>query len=310
MTTGDGPVVLVTGAGGYLGGHVVAGLAATTSVRALTRDVAHWLDDLDVVTADLLDDDLAPACKGIDTVVHLAGHDEVRFADDPDRAYDETVRATERVAAAAVAAGATRLVYVSTVHVYGAALAGGGVVTEDASAEPTGRYAEARLASEAIVQAAVAPVVLRLTNAVGPPVAPEVSRWTLVANDLSRQAVRTGELRLRTPGTQWRDFIGMDDVRRAVVAAATATPAGTYNLAAGQPRTILDLAGLVQDAYETRTGIRPRLHAPDADSARPEPCTVDPGRLRATGWAPRQPLPDAIMQTVDACLDWKDDLRE
>ena len=307
MTTGPRPVALVTGAAGYLGGHVVEELAGAFRVRALVRGPAPWLDDAEVVHADLVHDDLGPACDGASVVVHLGGVDEVRFACDPDTAYAATVQATERVTAAAASSGAARVVYLSTVHVYGGALASGGQVTEDTAPAPTAPYAAARLASERIVQEGrAAAVVLRLTNAVGPPVTGAVRRWTLVANDLCRQAAVTGELRLRTAGTQWRDFIGMDDVRRAVGVAASGGPPAIYNVASGQPRTVLDLARLVQDGCERRTGTRPPLHAPEPDGPPPLPCTVENGRLTATGWAAQQPLADAVQRTVDACLEWKE----
>ena len=53
-------------------------------------------------------------------------------------------------------------------------------------------------------------VVLRLTNSIGALVAPSVNRWTLLANDLCRQAALTGRgLVSQTHGCQWRDFVAL-----------------------------------------------------------------------------------------------------
>ncbi len=56
--------------------------------------------------------------------------------------------ATERLVEAIAAAGVRRLVYMSTMHVYGERIQGGAVLTEDMRPEPRATYAIARLASE------------------------------------------------------------------------------------------------------------------------------------------------------------------
>ena len=84
----------MTGAGGYLGGRLVAGLAAAdTPPRALVRSRLPWLATPDQHVVDLLEpvDVVATALEGCDAVVHLAGHNEVVAARDPDRALAETV---------------------------------------------------------------------------------------------------------------------------------------------------------------------------------------------------------------------------
>lgn len=305
----DAGSVVVTGAGGYLGGRVVSHLACAGDrrVRASSRRPAPWLPvSVDVV--DLVADDagLAELVSGADAVVHLAGMNEAVAADDPDRAVAETVAAARRVAEACATVGIGRLVYVSTVHVYGHALVPGTTVTEDALPEPRSAYAVARLAAEHLVAAATSDaVVLRLTNGVGRPVSPHVDRWSLVANDLCRQAAITGTLRLRTDGLQWRDFVALDDVCRIVAAALdpVAVPAGTYNLGSGNPLTVRDLAELVQNAAESATGLRPPLFSPAPKAAPDRPYFVSTERLAALGLSANVPITAAIEETVHFCLD-------
>jgi UDP-glucose 4-epimerase len=196
-------------------------------------------------------------------------------------------------------------VYVSTVHVYGDRLVPGAVVDEDVPPAPRGPYAVPRLAVEHVVAGGPDPVVLRLTNAVGAPAHAEVDRWTLVANDLCRSAVTTGELVLRSTGQQCRDFIGLADVVRCIAACTdpAAVPSGTYNLASGRPTTVRALAELVQDRFEARTGRRPPLVAPEPTGPDPEPYRVDPGRLAALGLRATQPLADSVDEIIDLCLE-------
>lgn len=300
-----GPVA-VTGAGGYVGGRLVAHLARQgRAVRALSRRPTPWLPD--AVPVDLAADgdaDIAAVLDGCRAVVHLAGASEVRFATDPDTALAETVVAAQRVAQAAAAAGIERVVVASTVHVYGAALQPGATVDHRTAPQPRHPYAVARLAAEHLVAGSVAsPVALRLTNGVGAPVDGRVDRWTLVANELCARAARGEALVLRSSGRQWRDFVDLGDVCD-VLAAATdlAFPAGTYDLGSGTSTTVLALAELVADVAADVTGLRPAVEAPPHEGPVPAPFEVSIAALAGLGHRPSTPLRASVEETIRACL--------
>lgn len=113
--------VLVTGASGFLGRHVVAALRdAGHRVRALVRPATDigpldWSSDIDVFRADLCDaDNLADAFDGIDVLVHLAA--QVR-GDDRTR-ISATLAGTERLLDAMAAGATKRLILASSFSVY------------------------------------------------------------------------------------------------------------------------------------------------------------------------------------------------
>jgi UDP-glucose 4-epimerase len=312
---------LVTGADGYIGSRLIGFLAGTPGpkVRAIVRRPAPYLPQpVDVVTADLLggtgESVLTETCAGVDVVIHLAGANEIMAGRDPERSMSDTVRLTERVTRVASRAGVGRIIYLSTVHVYGALMIPGAVLKEDQPPQPRHPYAIARLASEHIVNAASDnAVILRLTNSVGAPAAVAVDRWSLVANDLCRQAVTGGELRLRTSGVQWRDFIALADVcdilaTAAGLSAAAAYPPGTYNVGTGVPRTVRQLAVLIQDRTDAITGTRPALIAPDPEPDPPGPYVVSTERLTDAGRSSATPISAAVDETISFCLAHRDEL--
>lgn len=313
--TGEAGVV-VAGAGGYLGGRLVRALVAGgAGVVALVRKQRPWLAlaGVEQVEVDLRQPSTAldAALDGSGALVHLAGPSEVHAAADPAAVLADTVAITTELAAAAARAGVARVVYLSTVHVYGARAEPGAVLTEDLRPEPRHPYAIARLASEhALRGLGLDPVCLRLTNSVGAPADVEVDRWTLVVNDLCRQAAVSGELRLRTDGLQWRDFIALDDAVGIVAAVvAGAAPPGTWNLGTGTATTVRDVASLVADAFEAATGARPPLHAPPAGGDAPAPYRVDVSGLAGFGLSASTPLRSAVEQTARFCIEHRDALR-
>jgi UDP-glucose 4-epimerase len=289
-------------------------------VRALGRHDRGYPAGVERRQVDLVltpTDALVDACRGVDTVVHLAAPNEVECAQRPDQALTDTVVATRRLADAAAAAGVRRFVYLSTVHVYGAAMAEGATISESTVPEPRFVYSIAHLASEHLASAFASAggasmdvVVIRATNVIGAPGHPAVERWTLLSNDLCRQAVTKGVLELRTHGMQWRDFVAMEDAVRMISAFLDpdGREAGSYNMGSGEPMTCYRLAELVQEAAEQCTGSRPPIQAPPPPAQPPKPYWVSVERLAAQGLVAEVPLAAAIEETVRFCLDHREAL--
>jgi UDP-glucose 4-epimerase len=282
------------------------------AVRALARAPAPWLS-VPVETLDLAasGDALARALDGADTVIHLAAANQALSATAPEQALSATAAAARNVAAACTATGVSRIVHVSTVHVYGASLVPGEIITEESVPQPRSVYALSRLVAEHLLAMGEPDVVvLRLTNGVGAPVAEEISQWSLVANDLSRQAVATGALELQSDGQQYRDFVALDDVCRVLESTidSALVPPGTYNFASGKPRMVRELAELVQDAVEALTGTLPPLRTLPPKGPPSDPYIVSADSLAALGFRCQVDLRDAVAQTVRFCLDHRSTL--
>lgn len=123
---------LVTGSTGFVGANLVEGLtAAGHAVRALHRSSSR-LDALaglryESIIGDVLDPtSLAAAMDGVDWVFHVAAVSDYWRQDSTARLYQVNVEGTRHVLAAALAAGAGRVVFTSSAAALGVPAADGG----------------------------------------------------------------------------------------------------------------------------------------------------------------------------------------
>jgi dTDP-L-rhamnose 4-epimerase len=137
-------------------------------------------------------------------------------------------------------------------------------VPEDAPVDPRNFYAATKAHQEHLCfafgrECGVPVTALRYHNVYGPRM-PRDTPYAGVAA-IFRSAVEAGRApEVFEDGAQLRDFLHVEDVARANVAAITrAEPAiGAYNIASGSPRTILDMANALVDAHDPDAR-RPRL---------------------------------------------------
>ena len=311
-----GGCILVTGGLGYVGGRVARALLGarhplTLLGRRPPERVPAWAAAARVVRCDLADPaaDLAAHLHDVDTIVHLAALNEIDSGRDPVAALEVNGVASLRLLRAAATAGVRRFVYFSTAHVYGAPLVGR--LDEQSLARPRHPYAITHRVTEDFVLAAhdsgtLQGLVLRLSNGTGAPADHGTDRWTLLGNDLCRQAVRDRALVLRSSGLQPRDFIGLDEVARAVehFLARDDWGDGLFNLGLGRSALVWDMVRLIAARCQAVLGFTPIITRPD-----PQPGEVAPvldyrvDKLMAAGFVPRDTLADEVDATLRLCAE-------
>lgn len=243
--------VLVTGATGAVGRAVTTALAdAGADVHVLVRrhtavpgaSTTHIGD----ITAPST---VVPALAGCDAVVHLAAllHVVSPTAAIEDDARRVNAEATAALVDASLAAGVSRLVYASTITVYGPQ-APGTLLDEQAPCRPDTAYGQTKLAGERHVLAARRSdgqslgVVLRLAAVYGVGVKGNYRR---LLDALARgRYVQIGQGRNR------RVLVHEDDVARAVLLALTHPDAAgqTFNVTDGQVHEVREIVAAMCDA--------------------------------------------------------------
>ena len=310
--------VLITGGLGYLGGRMTRYLSENSASRMLAATRREgmrpplWLKDGGIIRLDVTAPRISPELfRGVQGVVHLAAINEIQCREDPHAAMEVNSVGTLKVLAAAQEAGVKRFIYLSTAHVYGAPLQG--TITEQTLPRPVHPYAISHRVAEDMVLAAhdqklLTGIVLRLSNALGPPVQPEVDRWTLLVNNLCRQAATTGELLLRSTGKQVRDFVTLLDVCRAVDhllnLPAENCADSLFNLGGQCAMTIIEMARRIADRCQEVLGVKPQIQLPpSAQEQASNDLDYRIDKLKSTGFELRGNIDAEIDDTLLFCRE-------
>ena len=295
--------VLITGAAGFLGSHLVPRLIEEgAEVCVLDQpDARRWglLERTDLAATLRADvRTLAePAHDGVlgdvDVIFHLAAVGVTGEVGDVRQLVAGNVDGTLAVLLAAQRLGG-RVVYCGSCFEYGS----GERWSEDALPAPTTEYGAAKAAAWLLANAfarrtGLEVVSLRPFTMYGPMEPPGRLVPSVVRHALAGRAIDL------TPGDQRRDFLFVDDAVDAFVAAATTDAAvgGTFNLCSGTPVTVREVVTRVLQCTGSRSEARF-----GALAYRPTELAVlsgDPTRAaQVLGWRARVSLEDGLSRTI------------
>lgn len=309
----DNDLVLVTGAGGFIGSHLVEALVQSGfKVRAFVRYNSRqdWglLSDLDpetltrveVIGGDLQDANAVDdAMRDVRIAFHLGALIAIPYSyRHPDEVVAVNVLGTLNVLNAARRYKIERLIHTSTSEVYGTAR----YVPMDEGHPLQGQspYSASKIAADKIAESYCRsfdlPVVtVRPFNTYGPRQSTRAVIPTIITQALSSGRVALGSLEPR------RDFTFVIDTVAGFLKAASADcPAGsTINLGTGRDVSIRELAELIFSILGRQLEI-----ATDSDRLRPKDSEVD--RLCSNpalaaellGWRAEVSLEEGLRRTI------------
>ncbi len=297
------PKVLITGAGGFVGRHLTAALAASHPDWVL--DAPNSPGGVDVTDAPAVEAWIRDARP--DIVVHLAAVAAVTASvKDPRLAWQVNLGgALNVVLAMQQHAPAAHLLFVSSAEVYGDSLKNAGPATEAVLLQPVNPYAASKAAADLLVRQAMAGglsgTVMRPFNHTGagqseafvaPNFAAQIAR---IEAGLSPPVIEVGSL------DEERDFLDVSDVVRAYVLmlerAGRPETAGVFNVASGRAVRIGDLLEQLMSMAEVR--IQVRVDPTRLRATRIQRVVGDATRLRSLGWAPTVPIADTLSAVLE-----------
>lgn len=315
-----GKKILVTGADGFIGSHLVEHLVAQDlDVRAFVYYNSFnswgWLDQaptavqksIDVFSGDIRDPHgVREAMRGCDVVLHLAALIAIPYSyHSPDTYVDTNVKGTLNIVQAARDLGIERVVHTSTSEVYGTARFV--PITEDHPLQGQSPYSASKIGADQMAlsfhSSFETPVaVIRPFNTYGP----RQSARAVIPTIITQIAAGASEIRLGALHPT-RDFNFVADTVRGFVAVAQADAAigRVVNIGSDYEISIADTAALIAE----RMGRQVRITC-ENERLRPEGSEVE--RLwgsnalarELTGWRPEYANRDGLGRGIDETIAW------
>lgn len=293
---------LVTGAGGFVGRHLVRELEAHGDDIVQTERLADGVDITDFPAIIRVVTDAAP-----EAVYHLAGAADVGGSwASPHETFEANAIGTLNVLEASRRAGVERVLAVTSADVYGRVTESELPLDEDQPLRPVSPYAASKVAADALAQQAWLgyglPVIrVRAFNHLGPGqsdkfVAPSVAARIARNERDGGDEVPIGNL------TPRRDVTDVRDVVRAYRLLITdGEPGAVYNVCRGVAVSVREIAEALLAMAR-----RPMHLVSDPGLQRPVDIPVlvgDNAALRrVTGWEPTIPLDQTL---ADVLADWR-----
>jgi len=305
--------IFITGGLGYIGSHLARFLSLQRGheIKILSLNIPpvfeDWKQQHEIIRADITrENEISGCCRDCDAVIHLASLDKQESQRNPRRALEVSIWGTRNILQEAVRSKVERLIYFSTIHVYG--IPRDEKIDENYPINPLTDYSLARYAGELYCRRfrqrhGLNAIVLRPSNGYGAPVYKEVDRWAEVVHDFSRSAFREKKIVMESEGSQRRDFIPISDIiqgtRLLLEAPLPKIEYDIYNLGSGLNFSIREVAEAVKKAYRNLYRAEIRIaFAPDIIPADiKNPFTYDIGRMKELGFRPRGP--EALEEEIE-----------
>ena len=308
-----GKKVLVTGAGGFIGSHLVESLVRRgASVRAFvhynSRNFWGWLensslvDEVEVISGDIRDmDSVRQAVRGTHVVFHLAALIGIPYSYVSPLAYIRTnVEGTYNILESARDLGLERVVHTSTSEVYGTAMEV--PIKEAHPLQPQSPYSASKISADNLAKSYhlsfdLPLVITRPFNTYGPRQSARAVIPTIITQALSGAAqIKLGSLH------PTRDLNFVEDTAEGFIrlAECDAAVGQAVNVSSGKEISVGDLA----HAILKHTGSSAEI-VTDDERVRPDKSEVerllgDNSLMRElTGWQPENSLEAGLQKTVD-----------
>jgi NAD dependent epimerase/dehydratase len=306
--------VLVTGAAGFIGSHLVEALVRDGAdvrafVRYNSRNDYGWLDTLDPAISDEVEifrgdlvnpDAVAGSVRGRERILHLGALIPIPYSYRHPREFIATnVVGTLNVLEAARHADIVRVVQVSSSEVYGTP--SDLPIPETAPLNAQSPYAASKIGADQLASSysdsfELPVVIARPFNTFGPRQSARAVIPTIIGAALSENEITLGST------SPTRDFLYVDDTVSGLMrcGVAAGVEGDVVNLGTGTETSVADVAKMILEELGIEKPIRMADERVRPDRSEVQRLRADVAKARTLlDWTPGVPLADGLRRTID-----------
>ena len=308
-------MILVTGAAGYVGGHLINKLLEDErfsgyDIIGIDNFLVGCKENYNLIKndkrvkltyGDICDKEtVKKILKDVEIVYHLAAISGVVPCNkNPELAFKVNVEGTLNMLEQSIKGNVEYFIYPSSSAVYGDI--NGNLAKEDMPPNPLNNYGAMKASCEALCKAyynsyGIGTVILRFTNIYGVGTYP---KWRTVVTNFIKRALTGEPLIIHGSGEQKRDFIHIDDVIEIYKLVVNPKAKGEiFNAGSGYTASVKELANIVADIAREK-GIEVKIKFEEARESKERTFAYDVSKIKSLGFEPKYDIRKGVKKTFN-----------
>jgi nucleoside-diphosphate-sugar epimerase len=298
--TKDKMNIAITGATGFIGKHLVNYLSSKSEYRvnvlAQSNEVNPFLGQPNIIftTTDFSKDNLTSCLQEIDRVIHLAGVRMPRAKEYVSLEYffEGNIKLLENVVLSAIKCNVKRVLFSSSIAVYGDSENHMGLSEED-QLNPLNNYGLSKLIGEQVLTQltkcyGIETVSMRFSQIFGKGERPDL----IMANFINK-CEHNEEISIHSSGFHERDYLYVDDAIKAIELIVNKDyMSGIFNIGSNTSMSAFKIAETIKKQLNSRSSI---ITSPQPSKV--SKLFMSTNKIRQElGWVPKWTIEEAVQE--------------
>jgi UDP-glucose 4-epimerase len=286
--------ILVTGANGFIGSYISLYFLKRGDDVIATSKQFHpstevLLKKARLINLDVLDIKLLNLLSiEADVIIHTATANDI-LSKDVLKGIELSAIGTKNILDFAVRNKISKCIIFSTLQVYGTELLG--CIDEKTALDSKNDYGLNHFFAEMYAEqyskkGVIKTISVRPSNVYGPILSDSFNRWSLVPGCFCKEAIEEGTITIKSSGKQMRNFINLENLSRAIDSILQHFPDSyeSYNLASSNTNTMLEVAEIVKEVYESELNKSVKLNVTGTEPKESNNFSISLNKLKQIGF--------------------------
>ena len=303
--------ILITGGSGLLAGRLAKFLSKHNSVTLLSRkNIKNILEADSIYTMHYQNQN--------DFNQDIIDHDIIIHASSPNAIDSKDINISKRyleetktlIDMASISKNVKKFIFLSSIRVVSDNYQG--LITENMAVNPSSHYGKLKNEIETYLRVKksannMSKIILRITNGYGYPIHNLSDCWNLVVMNICKQAIENGEIKLKSSGQAYKDFIPISTIAKVVNAIAideNLESTEIFNVSSGKSLKVIDFIMKINEKLEFKLSKKIKISLNNLDNALPASnFAIDNSKIKNRQYMDELDHDEEINKLIDFCIN-------